>query len=350
MTRSQSLVSICVLAFALLAAIASGQDGVEDNDWTACNPVKTCSKDEFQPIDDLDEYYATAAGLSGDDLRKELNSIIRDHRRYSYGCVWSALADLDRDGNNPGFVIDWFTNKSIPLLRRDCGFNDGDSWNREHVWAKSQGFPKEEQHAYTDVHHLRAADRSINGDRSNYDYKTGGIANTECTECGVDVSGKTWEPADFRKGQLARVMLYMDVRYEGDDESDTPDLVLVDESVSGNKDPTSGYLSDLLGWHCAHPVSDEERARNDGVHSWQGNRNPFIDNPAYVESVFNYRCSETSANIDTKDGPPVEVVEFEVKSPGLLRSQITKLRTFISNMIKRLKNLIRRMMRRTTEL
>lgn len=33
-------------------------------------------------------------------------------------------------------------------------------------------------------------------------------------------------------------------------------------------------------WHKAHPVSDEERLRNDLIEQAQGTRNPLIDSPA----------------------------------------------------------------------
>jgi hypothetical protein len=54
------------------------------------------------------------------------------------------------------------------------GGNTPDFWNREHLWAKSHGFPGESQHAFTDAHHLRAADKSVNGDRGNLDFDEGG--------------------------------------------------------------------------------------------------------------------------------------------------------------------------------
>lgn len=117
-----------------------------------------------------------------------------------------------------------------------------------------------------------------------------------CSECKEDLANKTWEPPAAAKGQIARMLLYMDVRYEGTDisETNTPDLTLVDRSTQIlNPDPNLtyypelGYLSELLRWHCDYPVSDKERLRNDGVESWQGNRNPFIDIPDFARKIWN---------------------------------------------------------------
>ena len=139
----------------------------------------------------------------------------------------------------------------------------------------------------------------MNTDRSTDDFKDGGdpkVCNpgdTCCSECKEDPNNKTWEPPQAAKGQIARMMLYMDVRYEGNDDSQTPDLTLVDRSTQAkNPDPNLtffpelGYLSDLLKWHCENPVTQREKDRNDGVESWQGNRNPFIDRPEYAQLVW----------------------------------------------------------------
>mmetsp|Transcript_9828 Transcript_9828/g.29226 ORF Transcript_9828/g.29226 Transcript_9828/m.29226 type:complete len:345 (+) Transcript_9828:212-1246(+) len=331
--------SLCILTF-----LAISQVEAQDNEWTPCNPLRECREKRDFPAVDLKEYYKPAEGFEGNELREKLNSIIKDHYVYSYGCVWNALAELDGDPNNPDSVIDFFTSKSIPVLRRDCGKGDGDSWNREHIWAKSQGFPEKRCHAYTDVHHLRAADRSVNGDRSNYDYKEGGTANDECTSCNVDKEKRTFEPSDFRKGETARMMLYMDVRYEGDDNSFTDDLVLTDDFQSGNKDPASGFLSDLLKWHCDFPPSEEERRRNDGVHSWQGNRNPFIDHPEYASSIWEFPCQkyEKPTNESGSDNQ-VQPIKPESPAESPTLSFIDSLRQFLLNWMKEMRKMMERM-------
>jgi endonuclease I len=252
-----------------------------------------CTK---QPHDvaDLNSYYSSAAGRTGPKLKAALNRIIRGHTRYSYTpCVWKILQEADEDPNNSNNVIEIYTGRSIPKSRRDRGRNDPNSWNREHIWAKSHGFPKQKQHAYTDAHHLRAADRSVNSDRSNNDFDKGGEPDDECIRCREGVG--TWEPPDRVKGDIARMLFYMATRYEGNDGSNTPDLELVNRKTR-NGEPFFGKLCTLVTWHNTDKVDDSERRRNNIVQSWQGNRNPYIDHPEYVAAIWGKECG-TPTNI-----------------------------------------------------
>lgn len=263
-----------------------------------------------------DDYYATAEEKVGDDLKAALNQIIKGHKKFSYTpCVWEILKEADEDHNNSSNIITIYTQRSVPKSRQDSGANDPDSWNREHIWAKSHGFKRKGQHAHTDAHHIRAADRSVNSDRSNNDFDNGGQRDDECAEC-FEGDG-TWEAPNRVKGDIARMMFYMAVRYEGDDNSNTPDLKLVDRLTHSNE-PFFGKLCTLIQWHKLDPVSDEERRRNDVVYSWQGNRNPFIDRPEYVRMVWNDVCEQTS---DNKDAilQQIEKIESELNT---LRNQV----------------------------
>ena len=80
------------------------------------------------------------------------------------------------------------------------------------------------------------------------------------------------------------MLFYMAVRYEGPDY----DLEIVDSIIpSRNKNPIIGKLSTLLEWHKNDPVDNWERRRNHVIyHNYQGNRNPFIDHPEWVELVW----------------------------------------------------------------
>ena len=276
-----------------------------------------CRKVEHDPVD-LSAYYADTAGRTGEELKSALNEIIRGHKSYSYTpCVWAILEKADQDPANSGNIVAFYTGRSIPKSRRDRGGHDQDAWNREHIWSKSKGFPRKSQDAYTDAHHLRAADKSVNTDRSNNDFADGGEPDNECTGCRE--GDGTWEPPDSVKGDTARMMFYMVVRYEGNDNSRTPDLELVDR-LTHRGEPHFGKVCTLVDWHQRDPVSAEERSRNDVVHSWQGNRNPFIDHPEFVQAIWGEECG--SGQQDTLRQELVQRLER-------LESEINEMRTII---------------------
>ncbi|MEO6689185.1 MAG: endonuclease, partial [Dokdonella sp.] len=85
-----------------------------------------------------------------------------------------------------------------------------------------------------------------------------------------------------------------------------PELELTDNRalIVGRNDYTQpaymGLLTDLLAWSQDDPPDDAERARDEVIYSFQGNRNPFVDHPewatrALFESVNPPTC-ELAAN------------------------------------------------------
>lgn len=76
----------------------------------------------------------------------------------------------------------------------------------------------------------------------------------------------------------------MAVRYEGGD--GFADLE-VNDQVNNGSVPYLGKLSALKQWNEADPPSAFEERRNERIFTnWQGNRNPFVDHPEWVESIF----------------------------------------------------------------
>ncbi len=225
-----------------------------------------------------DNYYDGTEGLNGDALKSVLHDKIKGHTTSSYSGVWTILKESDRDPNNSNNVILLYSGRS--QSRNSNGGNSND-WNREHVWAKSHGGFGTSRPAGTDAHHLRPTDVSVNSSRGNLDFDMGGSPVSEAPDCKRD--GDSWEPRDEVKGDVARMMLYMTTRYEGDDTS--YDLELVDYTgTSGSK---FGKKSVLLEWNRQDPVSAFERNRNRVVYKYQKNYNPFIDHPEYADRIHN---------------------------------------------------------------
>ena len=138
-------------------------------------------------------YYDDAEGLSGDELKSALHTIIKTgHVRFPYTSgstdVWDILRDIDEDPNNSSNVILVYTGRS---QSKTANGTAADDWNREHIWAKSHGFPDAGDYAYTDVHHLKPCDASVNSSRGTKDFDVGGSQHVEATECYTD--GDSWE-------------------------------------------------------------------------------------------------------------------------------------------------------------
>ncbi len=224
---------------------------------------------------DYSEYYKGVEGLSGDALKTFLYYLIDNHKELSYGELRQALQNTDEDPNNPDNIILLYTGDSI-----DSSWDYGSSWNREHVWPRSLGDMSEGDAEHNDLHHLRPADPGVNSKRGNKEFDEGGSKVQGTTDCFMD--SDSFEPRDEVKGDVARMLFYMAVRYEGD--NGEIDLELIDE-LNGNA-PTIGSLSILLQWHLQDPVDDFERNRNSLIFGYQGNRNPFIDYPEFAELIW----------------------------------------------------------------
>ncbi len=279
------------------------------------------------PVGYYDSVDATDQAL----LRTSLHLVIKDHTRFPYTAsttdTWDILEAADQDPSNPSNVLDVYMNASYA---KQGGGNA--NYNREHVWPKSYGFPidGDGNYPYTDCHHLHISDSGYNSARSNRPYRS---CTTGCTEYTTNVNNGegggsgvypgnsnwgtgaftdgSWETWRGRRGDIARSMFYMDIRYEGGTHGITgfsePDLILTDDAAliasnSGGNQSVAymGMLAVLLQWHLEDPVDDLERNRHEVVYSYQGNRNPFIDNPQWVACLFQGSCaSNTTLNPPT---------------------------------------------------
>lgn len=278
--------------------------------WLAIAPMYALSA----PTDD---YYSEAVGKSGEALKVALHSIIDGHLALRYTepdneswqdgkdvDVWEALAYTDAACEVETFSCDeivlLYTGKVVPVDSANRGPGGHDTWEREHVWPKSRGFKRPTQDGYTDLHHLRPADRNINNAHSNLGYNVGGEVILDKSEDGASVpttarkdkQQSSFEPPDRAKGQVARMLFYMAVRYE--DIDNTPDEKMEDlQLIHGNKITNEGKIGDLctlLEWHHTFGPTDFERRRNDRVESIQGNRNPFIDEPGWAQLIWGGDC------------------------------------------------------------
>lgn len=226
-----------------------------------------------------DTYYQDALGKTGPELKDALHTIISDQTKLSYSGVWEALKVTDEDPANSANVVLLYS--GVSRAKSQNGGAVGD-WNREHVWAQSHGDFGTSQGPGTDVHHLRPEDVQVNGIRGNKDFDNGGSPVSGAP--GNLTDSDSYEPRDAVKGDVARMILYMAVRYEGNDSF--ADLE-PNDSVDNGSAPAMGRLSVLKQWNDEDPPDAFEKRRNDVIYDqFQHNRNPFVDHPEWAESIW----------------------------------------------------------------
>jgi len=179
-------------------------------------------------------------------------------------------------------------------------------FSREHVYAHSwmTGNPYDEPESkpYTDQHNLFPVRYSgVNVARSNYPFGNVVTVQTQYmgAKKGLNANNRVvFEPADNVKGDVARALMYMAVRYNG---------------LNGNWafpnwiSPIVPYGQDidvLLTWHFQDLPDSYEIARNEYVYSVQGNRNPFVDDvnfACYIDfSNMTYRAEGCEMSVDNQ--------------------------------------------------
>ena len=254
------------------------------------------------------DYYSSISSQVGESMKSALHNILKGHTQVEYSDNWEQMKDLEKDPDNADNVLLIYTRRSQDKEYRDQGtlfdysiYDNGngnlsDAWNREHQWPSSHGFSSDSDTAYSDLFNLRAADRSVNSSRNNKDYDYGTEQHTEATLCYSTTN--SWQPPDEMKGDIARSLFYMVVRYDPgyqDDGITTFDLEL-DDNINTSS-PMLGKLSTLLQWHIDDPVSDEELLRCNKIYNYyQGNRNPFVDHPEYVGKIWGTTWTGDNAN------------------------------------------------------
>lgn len=229
--------------------------------------------------------------LTGLSLRNALaTKIINTHtNELTYSQVWDAsmVTDLDPTDNTMVLLIYGWENGSDGDITndRERGVNNNGGsvgqWNREHVYPNSLGTPDLDQAGtdgppYADAHNLRPCDAQRNSSRGSKLFISGS-GNSGAVSNG-------WYPGDEWKGDVARMMMYMYLRY---DTRCLPSNVGIGDS-SGTPDE---MIDLFLQWNADDPVSAIEVQRNSyhgntsNTHA-QGNRNPFIDNPILATRIW----------------------------------------------------------------
>jgi len=311
-------------------------------------------------------YYDSATG-TGYTLKTQLHNIIDNHNDQGYDAMDGFIASYDLDnyyetGSNT--ILDPYSENptgsdpyTFSPVSDECGnySGEGDCYNKEHVIPQSvfsQNLPMR-----SDAHHLLPTDGRVNGFRSNYPFgvvddsqlvSQSGISNP--TQNGSKLGGNlnsgysagytntVFEPIDEFKGDIARIYFYFVTRYE-DQVSSWGSYDMFDGS--SDKVLDDPFLSILLTWHQNDPVSQKEIDRNNNIYyNHQGNRNPFVDHPEWVDAIWVTTqdtedptaptnlivTNEASTSIDlswTASTDNVAVESYDVYVDGVFNTNVT---------------------------
>ncbi len=290
----------------LLAGV-TGTAGVGEALNTPSWPNRPSAAECYQRID-------TSSSAA---LRATLHQAVDDHIPYGYTDsawdVWNMVNDAeehDPGGPGVGTVLEIYENQVHTKIAGGPGVYDP-----EHSWPNSYGFPDTGDIPYTDGHHIFASTTTYDSARSNRAF---GLCDASCTpyvtalndgqgggsttypddntnwQSSSDGGSGIWETWTGRRGDVARALLYLDVRYDGSPHCSglsEPDLQLTDNTaLITTGAPYMGRLSTLLQWHLDDPVDDRERRRAEVIAAYQANRNPFVDHPEWVACVFSDHC------------------------------------------------------------
>ena len=272
---------------------------------------------------DASTYYQSITAISGKPLAGQLHDLITStHRTYttyddSGKKGYQKETDRYYENGSPvsGYIYEFYSGVKWPdEWDANAGSTIG-GYNREHVWCQSKSTGLWGTiGGGADMHHIRPVENRLNTSRGNNRY--GELPDRESHKLYAELGNQegsylggygyktkdTFEPLDNKKGDVARIVLYLYLHYNS---YSVRSLFDGYASTNGNNGNSSYFASTLLPltnitannteedalkmllrWNSSDPVDDIERRRNDKVATYQGNRNPFIDNSNYANLIW----------------------------------------------------------------
>ena len=223
---------------------------------------------------------------SSTQLKTSLHNLMTETHDYisSYANCRDYAVKTDCE-NNDGRIVMIYTSYSGTKSE----YQNGQGWNREHVWPQSLGGGNTNGGG-ADLHHIRPSESKTNSTRGNLKYGnvSGGSSATGNLSgaLGGYRTGGYYEPLDNVKGDVARIVLYVYVRWGSAWGADNVTEVFQSVDV-------------LLEWCALDPVDTWEMGRNEVIEGIQGNRNVFIDYPEFAWLLFG---KQVPANMTTPSG------------------------------------------------
>ena len=292
--------------------------------------TENISVDETNMSSNIPGSYYSSATATGQELKRQLHQIVNGHVERTYAELWTDFQSTDAKPN--GNVWDIYSDKGgcydppyeYVFITDQCGTysNEGDCYNREHSFPQAW-FSTDDDTVHTDLFHLFPTDGSVNGERGSFEY--GVVSSPNFTSLNGSKVGpnayngssgaSAFEPIDEFKGDIARAYFYLAARYSHRIATWTTSP-MIDGDISDEDGSVfeEWALNMLIDWHNLDPVSQKELTRNDSIYSIQNNRNPFVDHPEFVDSVWNttYISPPAITNVTINPSSPTTVVDVSV--------------------------------------
>ena len=213
-------------------------------------------------IEDNVYLYTRYFKLCDNNLKDGLKDLVSDNKYNSYTNARTEM--FSRLDNVDGNVCSVYSDRCIETVF----IPDHTIMNCEHSWPQSLGATGI---AKSDLHHLFPVMMKMNSRRSNHPFCD--VEQITYSGFGSYLGYSYWgtrcfEPPAKHKGDLARAMFYFSVRYGHKIDREQEDF--------------------FRQWHEDDPVSFKEIERNNNIYRFQNNRNPFIDNPDFVNLIKDF--------------------------------------------------------------
>ncbi len=265
-----STTSIAILSSELSTSVSEVVSSSSLNEAAILFPTITI-------VSNAPNYYTSISdSLTGTSLKNALNSLISSGVSTSY--AWSRFQSADQSLNDTSKVLTIYARYEYSKTATVGSAAAPNQWNREHTYPDS----KITGAAESDNHHIFADDWKTNSIRGN---KPFGLVQHLDANRVIDSGGRHtanysnntfFEPNDAAKGEVARATMYMNTMYG--------------YPLEGNFQ--TAELAVL--WALNYPVDDWAMIRNNRVYTNQHNRNPYIDNQAFICKVYGNTTAKTT--------------------------------------------------------
>lgn len=241
-----------------------------------------------------DNYYTSTENLSEQALKNALNTrLANGYQQQSYNAARDRMYMFSDNQRVNGRGASVNTLEGMYSGRLATGYNSrseaqiNDQFDTEHVWPQS--FFNQSLPMRSDIHHLFPTWRTANSTRGSFRF--GVVTGTPSWQVGGSKLGNSiFEPRDYAKGRTARAMLYFAIRYQN----------------------YNGFLNNqesiLRDWHQQFPPDIIDTRRNDDIFAFQGNKNPFVDYPQFID-----RITSVSSNSTQVAATSMTLVEDSIK-------------------------------------